>query len=197
MFYGDNMVHFLVYSGSSRKGNHTAHVAQFVQRVADAHQDVSAELITPGQLNLSFADEGQSAVSPEFSRKVAAADGYILVSPEYNHGYSATLKYMLDLNLQEYIHKPAAIVGVSKGPWGGTRMIEQLIQVNRELGLVSTFTDLQVTQVREEFTEQGPTDPEKWTKRAERMLEELVWMAKTLQYGRENIPSQYHQKKAE
>jgi len=177
---------FLIYSGSARKGNYTQHVAEFVLSVVNQHSDIKAELITPKGLGIDFSNEGMEAEYPELREKVKEADGFILVSPEYNHGYSGSLKYMLDLNLKEYIHKPVAFVGVSKGPWGGTRVIESLVPVVRELGLVATFTDLNVTNVQEEIDVETETfkDSDKWQKRTERLLEELVWMAKALKRAR-------------
>ena len=55
-------------------------------------------------------------------------DGLVVVTPEYNHGYPGVLKSVLDLLLKEYIHKAVAFVGVSAGPWGGTRVIEAMVE---------------------------------------------------------------------
>ena len=55
---------------------------------------------------------------------------------------SGSLKSVLDLLLKEYIHKAVAFVGVSAGPWGGTRVIESMVPMVRELGLAVTFSDL-------------------------------------------------------
>jgi NAD(P)H-dependent FMN reductase len=78
-----------------------------------------------------------------------------VVSPEYNHGYPGVLKSILDLLLKEYIHKSVAFVGVSAGPWGGTRVIEAMVQVVRELGLSATFTDLNFPFVQDKFDQDG------------------------------------------
>jgi NAD(P)H-dependent FMN reductase len=63
----------------------------------------------------------------------------VLVVPEYNHGYPGLLKHVLDTNLKEYIHKAVGICGVSAGGLGGTRVIQNLLPVMRELGLVTIF----------------------------------------------------------
>jgi hypothetical protein len=70
------------------------------------------------------------------------ADALVVVSPEYNHGYSGLLKHVLDSCLKEYIHKAVGIVGVSAGPFGGARVIQNLLPVMRELGLVTIFWDV-------------------------------------------------------
>src|SRR4051794_37645044 len=57
---------------------------------------------------------------PEWRDAIIKADGLVIVTPEYNHGYPGSLKSVLDLLLQEYIHKAVALVGVSSHNWGGT-----------------------------------------------------------------------------
>ena len=64
------------------------------------------------------------------------------MTPEYNHGYPGLLKHALDMNLKEYIHKAVRICGVSAGPFGGARVIENLAPVMRELGFVIIFEDV-------------------------------------------------------
>ena len=84
-------------------------------------------------------------------RAVMRADALVIVTPEYNHGYPGLLKHALDTNLKEYIHKAVGIVGLSAGPWGGTRAIENLLPVMRELGLVTIFWDVNFSSVRKAF----------------------------------------------
>lgn len=186
-------MYFLIFSGSARQGNFTQHVAKLVAEVVALRPGTTVEVISPATLNLNFNDEGESACPPELRTKVAAADGFIIVAPEYNHGYSGSLKYMLDLNLKAYIHKPVAMVGVSKGQWGGIRMIETLLHPLREMGLVATFTDVKVTHVQEEFKDGVAVNSDNWVKRIDKMFDELLWMAQVLKTGREQVPSQYHQ----
>lgn len=185
------MLNILIFSGSVRRGNFTQHVAHFVQEVTSQRPDLHTDLVTPTTFPLSFEDEGESACPPQLKQLVKDADAYIIVAPEYNHGYPGSLKYLLDLNLKEYIHKPVSFVGVSKGPWGGTRMIEELVGVVRELGLVATFTDTNVTNVQKQIIDGKFVKPEDWQRRINRMLDELMWMTRTLKDGREKYPSEY------
>src|SRR5437870_13891055 len=83
------------------------------------------------------------------------ADALVIVAPEYNHGYSGLLKHVLDSCLKEYIHKAVGIVGVSAGPFGGARVVENLLPVMRELGLVTTFWDVNFSSVRNVFGSKG------------------------------------------
>jgi NAD(P)H-dependent FMN reductase len=111
----------------------------------------------------------------------------IIVVPEYNHGYPGLLKHVLDTNLKEYIHKAVGICGVSAGGFGGTRVVQNLLPVLRELGLVTIFWDGNFSNSYKLFDEQGVLLEQAYVKRIDQFLKELIWMAKTLRYGRENI----------
>jgi len=110
----------------------------------------------------------------------------VLVAPEYNRGYPGLLKHVLDTNLAEYIHKAAGVVGVSAGIFGGARMIENLLPVLRELGLVTIFWDVNFNSVRTRFDETGGLVDDSFLA-IDKFLDELVWMAETLRYGRERV----------
>jgi NAD(P)H-dependent FMN reductase len=94
--------------------------------------------------------------------------------------------------LKEYIHKAVAFVGVSAGPWGGTRVIEACVPMVRELGLAVTFSDLNFPQASSKFNEHGNLIDLAYEKRVQGFLDELVWMAATLRWGRSNVPSKFH-----
>jgi len=87
-------------------------------------------------------DAGEQMKDSKFAATIGRCDGLILVTPEYNHGYPGLLKHALDMNLKEYIHKAVGICGVSAGPFGGARVIENLAPVMRELGFVIIFEDV-------------------------------------------------------
>jgi NAD(P)H-dependent FMN reductase len=116
------------------------------------------------------------------------ADGFVIVAPEYNHGYPGLLKHALDTNLKEYIHKAVGICGVSAGNFGGTRVVQNLIPVMRELGLVTIFWDGNFSSVQKAFDATGALLETAYARRIEKFLKELVWMAKVLRYGRESVP---------
>ena len=116
------------------------------------------------------------------------ADALVLVVPEYNHGYPGSLKHALDTCLKEYIHKAVGICGVSAGPFGGARVIENLLPVMRELGLVTIFWDVNFGNVQSLFDTSGKLLDKAYIKRTDKFLKELIWMAKVLRYGREQVP---------
>ena len=82
----------------------------------------------------------------------------------------------------------AGIVGVASGAFGGTRVIEHFQPVLRELGLVSIFWDVNFGTVEKAFDQRGQLLDQAYVRRADKFLNELIWMAKVLRYGRENIP---------
>jgi NAD(P)H-dependent FMN reductase len=116
------------------------------------------------------------------------ADALLVVLPEYNHGYPGLLKHALDSNLKEYIHKAVGLCGVSAGGFGGTRVIENLLPVLRELGLVTIFWDGNFSGAQKLFDDSGKILDDSYVRRVDKFLKELIWMARTLRHGRENIP---------
>lgn len=133
------------------------------------------------------AGTGEAIKHADFSAKMNKADALVVVSPEYNHGYSGLLTHVLDSCLKEYIHKAVGIVGVSAGPFGGTRVIQNLLPVMREIGLVTIFWDVNFSNVQKVFAENGRLLDESYVRRIDKFLKELIWMARTLRQGREQI----------
>src|SRR5881394_3752241 len=144
-----------VILGTARKGRRSENAARFVFEEAKKRAGVETEFIDICKIPMRLDDAGEQMKDQAFSDLVKRADGLILVVPEYNHGYPGLLKHALDMNLEEYIHKAVGICGVSAGVFGGARVIEALLPVVRELGLVATFTDVNFGKVRDAFDEQG------------------------------------------
>jgi NAD(P)H-dependent FMN reductase len=177
-----------VILGTVRKGRASENVAKFVFEQVKRHEAVETELVDIGELKFPADDAGEQIKDQRFSDTCARADGFVLVVPEYNHGYPGMLKHVLDSNLKEYIHKAVGICGVSAGGFGGTRMIENLLPVLRELGLVTIFWDGNFSGAHKLFDSDGKIlDEATHVKRIEKFLGELIWMSKVLRYGRENI----------
>jgi NAD(P)H-dependent FMN reductase len=183
-----------VLLGTSRKQRKSVHAAKWLVSEMEKRADIETRLFDVSQFPLPHDDYGQGIkdLFPEWRDAIIQADGLVIVSPEYNHGYPGVLKAVLDLLLKEYIHKAVALVGVSAGPWGGTRMIEALVTMVRELGLTVTFTDLNFPAIQKKFDEQGKLQDPAYEQRAKDFLDELVWMSRTLKWGRENVPSKHH-----
>ena len=176
-----------VILGTARQGRQSEHAAKFVFEQTKKRAGVETELIDVRDLPMKFDDAGEEMKDPKFSGQVQRCDALILVVPEYNHGYPGLLKHALDMNLKEYIHKAVGICGVSAGPFGGSRVIENLLPVMRELGLVTIFEDVNFANVKKVFDESGVLQEEKFVGRVDKFLDELIWMARVLRSGREGV----------
>jgi NAD(P)H-dependent FMN reductase len=168
----------------------SAHAARLLYEEIKKRPNVDTELIDIAQLPLPVNDAGEAIKDLGYAEKMNRADALVIVSPEYNHAYSGLLKHVLDSCLEEYIHKAVGIVGVSAGVFGGTRGIQGLLPVMRELGLVNIFWDVNFSSVQDVFEQSGELKDSSFLPRIDKFLRELVWMAKTLRYGRENIPAE-------
>lgn len=180
-----------VILGTVRKGRASENVARFVFQQVCQREGVETELIDIRELDLRIDDAGEGIKDKRFSEICERADGLVLVVPEYNHGYPGMLKHVLDSNLKEYIHKAVGICGVSAGGFGGTRVIQSLLPVLRELGLVTIFWDGNFSFAQDLFDDKGNIrDEATHVKRMNKFLGELVWMSKVLRSGRENFAVQ-------
>jgi NAD(P)H-dependent FMN reductase len=177
-----------VILGTVRKGRASENVAKFVFEQVQQREGVETELLDIGELKFPGDDAGEQIKDKGFSSTCERADGFVLVVPEYNHGYPGLLKHVLDSNLKEYIHKAVGICGVSAGGFGGTRVIQSLLPVLRELGLVTIFWDGNFSGAQNLFDEAGNMkDRPTHEKRLDKFLGELIWMSKVLRLGRETI----------
>jgi NAD(P)H-dependent FMN reductase len=186
-----------VLLGTNRKNRNSVHAARWLLGEMEKRPEIQTRLFDVGDFALPHDDYGQSLKDrfPEWRDTIIQADGLVIVSPEYNHGYPGVLKAVLDLLLREYVHKAVAFVGVSAGPWGGARVIEAMVPMVRELGLAVTFSDLNFPKVQNIFDAEGKLLDPAFEPRAKGFLDELIWMSRTLKWGRENVPSKFHQSK--
>ena len=188
------MLNLPVLVGTNRKDRHSIFPARWLVAQMRSRGDIETRLFDVADFALPQDDYGQALKGnfAEWRDAIVNADGLVIVTPEYNHGYPGILKAVLDLLLREYVHKAVAFVGVSAGPWGGTRVVEAMVPMVRELGLAVTFADLNFPFVQKTFDADGNLLDPAFDKRARDFLDELVWMAQVLKWGRENVPSKFH-----
>ena len=120
-------------------------------------------LVDPLELQLPLLDrmykEYPAGEAPETLERLAAlyrsADGFLVVSGEYNHGIPPALKNLLDHFLEEYFWRPSGIVCYSAGGFGGVRAAMQLRMTSAEMGMPSVPSLLPVPRIGETLTEDG------------------------------------------
>src|SRR5208283_1540394 len=189
-------IHVII--GSTRQNRFSEKPARYILNELKKKEDVQAELIDLRDWPLPFYDEPISPainkgnysneLGKKWAAKVGEADGYIMVTPEYNHGYSAVLKNALDWVFPEWNGKPVGFV--SYGNAGGARAIEQLRQVVIELQMVPIRSAIHIpTEVYLAVrNENVPVNPELFKPlregmrgdRVETFFNELITLAKTL-----------------
>jgi NAD(P)H-dependent FMN reductase len=183
----DRRLFIPVILGTTRQGRMSEHAARVVAGEVAKQPGVDTELIDIARRPLPVNDAGEAIKDAAFAEKMNRADALVIVAPEYNHAYPGLLKHALDSCLKEYIHKAAGVVGVSAGPFGGTRVIQSLLPVLRELGLVCIFWDVNFSSVQDAFDDRGALQDSSYLHRIDKFLKELIWMAKTLRHGRDHI----------
>lgn len=181
-----------VLAGTTREQRKSIFAARLVEEIGKTFDDIETELVDPKDFTFPGDGNDPEGKDPKYSEITKRADGFFIVTPEYNHSFPGSLKRMLDSELQNYVHKPVAFGGASSGQWGGVRAIEALVNTVREMGLVAISTDIQFPKVQELFNENGEILNQNYHKYVEKVWVELIWMAKVLKNGRDSVPSQYH-----
>jgi NAD(P)H-dependent FMN reductase len=169
--------------------------AEWLLDLAKEQPSAEFELLDLKDYQLPIFAEAQSPSaakgvydSPEVNRwaaKIAAADGFIIVTPEYNHGYPASLKNNLDYLYQEWNKKPVAFV--SYGSAGGARAVEQLRQVAVELQMAPLRSAVHIFTPWNLVAADGSLNPgalDSYVPSAQHLLEQLMWWAEALAQAR-------------
>ena len=179
-----------VIVGSMRSERHGIKVAKWVvSKLKEKGHDVS--LVDPLELNLPLLDKMYKEMEspPEKLQKLQKilkeADGYVPITPEYNHSFSSALKNTLDYFLEEYFFKPSAIVSYSMGPFGGVVAGNHLRQVLAELGASAIPSQLPISKVHETFDNDGKLLDDNYEKRFSKFLDEFEWYMSALTKQRE------------
>jgi len=119
---------------------------------------------------------------------MARADGLVIVSPEYNHGYPGELKLLLDCAYKEYAQKPIGVCGVSNGVFGGARMIENLRPVIVGLQAAPLVNAVSFPKVQDLFDAAGNCLEPELSGRLKKFFDELAALAAALRTARQAAP---------
>jgi NAD(P)H-dependent FMN reductase len=184
----DNRLQVAVILGSTRDGRFGSVVANWLLTHFAVRDDMNADLIdlveTPlptvfpvlGQPPASAeANELLTAVSP----RLAAADAFVIVTPEYNHSFPAVLKNAIDWHSKEWHAKPVGFVSYG-GFSAGLRAVEQLRLVMAELHAVTIRESVGFQGVWAQFDEDGKAKDPAGDAAAKTMLDQLAWWAHAL-----------------
>ena len=173
-----------VILGTARQGRQSEPVAAHVVDVLKA-RGVITDLIDVADYALTATGEpGDGTNLDHYRELMAAADGIVIVAPEYNHGYPGELKLLLDADYQGYVRKPVAFVSVSSGLIGGTRVTEQLRLVTTALRMVPVAPAVHVTGVADALDDRGRFVENSLSDVLTTMLDEIEWYARVLSPGR-------------
>jgi NAD(P)H-dependent FMN reductase len=186
--------HILVILASTRQERFGETVMRWLFPLVEQRDDLTAELADLREWRLPYYDWPKAAARltladypadiQRWVQHVGAADAFLIVTPEYNHGYPAVLKSALDAVYDEWNRKPVAFVSYG-GAAGGSRAVEQLRQVAIELKMAPIRNAVTFPFARRVFNEAGaPMQERAYTESVAQMLDDLVWWAKALKQAR-------------
>ncbi len=191
------MINIKIILGSIRDGRFGDKPTKWLSDIAVSNKDLSIEVLDLKDYELPIFKE---AVSPAYvvgeysnnevntwAKKISEADAFIVVTPEYNHGYPSSLKNNIDYLYKEWNNKPIAFVGY--GSAGGARAIQQLRQVAIELQMAPIRNSVHIMNPwflteGDGSLKAGALDP--YMKNAEGMIAQLIWWANALKIARDN-----------
>lgn len=166
-----NKLFIPVILGTARKGRASEAAARFVLDLVKASGH-KTKLVDPRKYLDKPATKGSSKkVQDSYRNLVAEADGFILVTPEYNHGYPGELKLMMDQAYKEYTRKPIGVMGVSEGALGGARVVDlirptltayNLVVSNKTHYFMHATPNMKLTKKKDGGRVQGVIDDVAW-----------------------------------
>lgn len=177
------MFHIAIISGSIRIGRQSHHVATYFNNYITENNLATAEILDLKEFNFPIFEErlmyqkDPSEKAKLFSEKIRNADAVIIVSPEYNGGYPASVKNAIDLLVKEWYRKPVGLVSVSSGGFGGVNAMALLQTVLLKIKAAIVPATFPVPKVEENFDENGNAkDKSAMDKRASAFLKEILWV---------------------
>ncbi len=176
------MINISIMSSSVRNGRYSHRVALYFKKYLEENQLANATILDLNSYQFPlFTERLKHIESPDasvldFAEKIRASDGIIIVTPEYNGGYPAAVKNIIDLLTDEWRRKPIAISTVSDGSFGGTQVITSLQFSLWKIKAWTVPAMFPVPGVQKSFDENGnPADRQVTDRRAMNFIKELLW----------------------
>lgn len=188
MRYGTLNVAVIV--GSTREGRRGAILGEWVVEQAEQCSGVDFDVIDLDAIDLpSRIPEHYSPEIERYLDRLDQADAFVIITPEYNHGYPASLKQAIDLGHDQWFAKPVGFVSYG-GLAGGSRAVEQLRQVFPELHAVTVRNAVMLPQFYDHINGDNRfVPPEICVHAFSDMMDQLVWWGRSLREAR-RIPMQ-------
>lgn len=170
-----------IISSSIRDERKSHRVALYLRKYLEANKSVAADILDLKEYNFPLFTERLSyQKSPAekvtgFAEKIRTSDGIIVVTPEYNGGYPASLKNIVDLLYEEWYHKPVAIASVSDGNFAGTQVLTSLQFSLWKMRAWTVPAMFRVPNVGETFDEEGNPSGTSLDRAAASFIRELFW----------------------
>lgn len=176
----------LIY-GSDREGRFCDTVAGWALAELQMRPDVETDVVDPARLELPRRFGATSAAVVRLRERLAAADAFLVVTPEYNHSFPACLKALIDSANEAWHAKPVAFVSYG-GISGGLRAVEQLRPVFAELHAVTLRDSVAFANAWDAFADGRPVREEAATRAFRQMVARLVWWSSALKAARLREP---------
>lgn len=176
-----HMPHIAIISSSVRIGRNSHRVALYFQHFLQKTNRATVEILDLQVYQFPvFTERLKYQPSPstdvlDFAEKIKKADGVIIVTPEYNGGYPASIKNVVDLLYDEWHHKPIAISTASDGSFGGTQVITSLLFTLWKMHAWVVPAMFPVPHVDTAFGEDGSPEKQSTDERAEMFVNEFFW----------------------
>jgi len=184
----NNCLHVAIIVGSTRKGRFAPTVAKWFASEAQRRGDMTIDVIDLADARLPDLGDTPGPEAAAVRGRLAAADAFVVVTPEYNHSFPAPLKNAIDWHSKEWRAKPIGFVSYG-GRAGGLRAVEQLRQVFAELHAVTVRDAVSFHDVWEQFDVDGrPKKSDGCEVAAKSMLDQLAWWGGALREARIRLP---------
>lgn len=189
------MIKIKIITGSTRPGRFNNQPAQWIYGMAKARGDMEVELLDLEQINLPFLDESAPPLQQKYTKehtklwsaKIAEADGFIFVTPEYNHSVSAVLKNAVDYLAIEWNYKPLTFVSYGSLA-GGSRAVEHWRGIAADLRMFDLREQIMLPNYWEELNDKGEYNfNERHAKGAQGMLDALIFWAEKMKQARAEL----------